>query len=614
MTTISHSPQRTDNHQPALDAPAEPRVHCPLCEEAPLPDLPAFSADESVLSTERRNLFWRAGGALLALGAGAVAVPRSVRAAPSQQEPPPPAMRSPRNGSVTAAATAAVVPPSEVMALTRMGFGLRPLSLSEYAALGSDANGRFTAFVEQQLNPAAIVDTECDNRLAAQGFKTLGKTLGQLWSEHTHNDEIEWYERILPILETQDATFIRAVYSKRQLAEVMADFWHNHFNIYGWDFWGATTWVQYDRDVIRANLFGNFRTMLEAMAKSVAMLYYLDNISNSSAGPNENFARELFELHGMGAENYQGVVKASTIAKIPAGQPGAGLPIGYCDSDVYETTRCLTGWRLNKDTGAFAFEEPEHDRYRKSILGVEIAEFGGVTDGDVVFDLIANHPRTGRYIARKLARRLIGDTPPERVVEEAATVFYNERNAPDQLKKVVRSILMAPEFRAVWGEKIKRPYEFAVGILRSSNVNWTPNDNFYWSYSGMGQQLFGWRPPNGYPDLKEDWSSTMPMLQRWRFINWLLEQRVGGEGPDKDNYRMDFNAQTPPAIKSPYELVDFWARRILGYYLPAEEREPIALLLASGRNPDYDLPDDQLKERLRFGVALIYMSPSFQLR
>ncbi|OUC07227.1 hypothetical protein RY27_16130, partial [Litorilinea aerophila] len=159
------------------------------------------------------------------------------------------------------------------------------------------------------------------------GFTALDKSLAQLWADHVQGDQ----DRYLPAWEVERATFIRAVYSKRQLVEVLADHWHNHFNVYGFDYWIAPVFVHYDRDVIRGHMLGNFRQMLEAVAQSPAMLFYLDNQSNSGGSPNENYARELFELHTMGAENYLGVRSPED----PALVDGNGNRVGYIDADVY---------------------------------------------------------------------------------------------------------------------------------------------------------------------------------------------------------------------------------------------------------------------------------------
>jgi uncharacterized protein (DUF1800 family) len=498
------------------------------------------------------------------------------------------------------------LPSAAVIAFGRMAFGATPSDWAAFQALGGDDEARLTAYVDQQLNPSAIDNSGCDAILAAQGFTTFSKSLEQLWADHVLGEA----DRYQPAAEVEKATFIRALHSKRQLFEVLVNHWHDHFNVYAWDYSIAPVFVHYDRDVIRRHALGNFREMLEAVAQSPAMLYFLDNQSNSGDRPNENYARELFELHGMGAENYFGVRSIDD----PAIKDEQGNRLGYVDSDVYGATTCFTGWRIHEDTGIFTFDDSAHFPYTKIVLGKVIPEFQGIQDGKQVLDLLAFHPASARYICRRLCRRLISDNPPQSVVQAAADVFIANKNAPDQLKKVVRTILLSPEFRAIWGEKLKRPFDFSVSLMRALEANYLPEDHFFWSYDSIGQGLFGWRPPNGYPDDRESWSGTMPMLQRWRHCNWLFGWTIGGEGTDADTYRLRPETQTPAHLVTPTELVDFWSRRILGQLLPDNERQSIIDFMASGRNAEFDLPADQIDERLRQMVALICLSPSFQWR
>jgi uncharacterized protein (DUF1800 family) len=533
-------------------------------------------------------------GTLAAGAAVTSAVTRPARA----QEPPTytPAMRSPYRAMEAALASTPEPVSLFVLATNRMGFGQRPGDYTEFSNLGADNEARFAAYVEQQLNPASIDDSACDAILTAQNFQTLGKSRQNLWQQHQRAQGLEWWERILPMTETHIATYYRAVYSKRQLQEVLVDFWHNHFNVYGWDTPSASTWASYDRDVIRANTLGNFRKMLGAVSQSISMLYFLDNISNSAGGPNENYARETFELHTMGSENYMGVIKAIG----PNGEyqhPAPPLPDGvaskYVDEDVYNATLVFTGWRLDDETGQFYFDNAEHHKYSVNVLGKVIESGLGLASGDNLLDLLAFHPGTARYIARKLCRRLISDNPPETIVQAAADVFYAHRNASDQIRRTVRTILTSSEFRSAWGEKIKRPFEFIVSAIRATSANFAWSDSLDWRIDGLGQPLFGWRPPDGYPDRKEAWSSTMPMLQRWRFINWIMDSWTN----ESDVLRINILGQTPAEYKTSTSLVDYWSRRILARTLPPEESGPIVAFMASGKNPDAELPAEDISER-----------------
>jgi uncharacterized protein (DUF1800 family) len=447
-------------------------------------------------------------------------------------------------------------------------------------------------------------------------FVTLGKTQTQLWADHLVDNKKEWAFRTLPMTETRRATVLRAVYSKRQLQEVLMDFWHNHFNVYGWDGYAIHTWVQYDRDCIRAHVLGNFRTMLEAVATSPAMLYYLDNYINSRGGPNENWARELIELHTLGAENYLGVGRQNTVEGYSAGNP-----IGYVDDDVYEATRCFTGWRLNNstwekgvtNTGSFLYYDEWHDRFQKIVLGKQFPpDQAPMKDGRDVLDLLVAHPGTGRYIARKLVRRFISDQPPQRVIAEAAAVFTAQRNAPDQLKQVLAVILRSPEFAATFGEKIKRPFDFAMSLLRATNADIDFNnkdaDGWFWTYDQMGQPMFARRPPDGYPDVKEAWTNSTSILQRWRLTNSLIEGWIKG-------FSVNFASQMPTGVNTPNALADYWINRILGREMgKTDDRAEITRLLAQGKNLDAALTDAQITERVPRAVELILMSPDFQLK
>ncbi len=522
-----------------------------------------------------------------------------------------PAMRSPNRRVNAAGVGLPALPDVGIIAMNRMAFGPRAGDLQLFNNRAGTPEARLQSYVEEQLNPNSIPDPECDAKLAAEGFQTLDLSLQETWTAYVRREgeQNKDNDRYLPAKEVEKATFIRAVYSKRQLLEVLTEHWHDHFNVYGWDYWSAPVWNSYDRDVIRNNVLGNFRAMLEDVAQSPAMLYYLDNQSNEGGDPNENWAREVFELHGMGAENYLGVRNAND----PTIFDEDGNRIGYIDEDVYGATTCFTGWRFNGDTGTFEYDDSRHFPFQKVVMGQTFPSFQGIKDGHDVLDIIASHPGTARYVCRRLCKRLISDNPPESVVQAAADVFHANIDAADQLKKVTRTILLSPEFQNTWGQKVKRPFEYTVSILRAANGDLETSNSFFYTYSNTGQDLFRWSPPDGYPDNKEAWITTMPFLQRLRIANWLLGRKYK-EGPLEGKYRLDLVGQTPSAVRTPIEIVDFWSHRILGYALPANEYQPILDFMAFGRNPNQDLPEDAIEERLRHMIALIFMGPSFQWR
>jgi uncharacterized protein (DUF1800 family) len=511
-----------------------------------------------------------------------------------------------------------------IIVLSRMGYGTRPGDLDLFNALGTTDEERLRAYVAQQLDPDSMDDSEFEARYADAGYENLHKSQDELFYDHIANNPYEsnddaywdWYAK--PAYELVDASFLRAVYSKKQLVEVLADFWHNHLNVYFWQDDGVPLLVSYNRDVLRKHMLGNFRQMLEAAATHPSMLYYLNQNNSSDAGPNENFARELFELHTLGAENYLGVRDPNTVEK-----DANGIAIGYVDNDVYEAARAFTGWRVDDDihdyedgvekTGRFLYYKPWHDRFNKLILGKYIpADQPDMQDGRDILDLLANHPGTARHISRKLVRRFISDDPPESVVQAAAAVFTEHRDAPDQLKRVIETILLSPEFRLTWGQKIKRPVEAAISMLRALNTDFTQlPGGIPWMCSMMGQPMFERRPPDGYPDVKEAWANSMSLLYRWNFAVGIAENWLDDEDQQRI-VRTDLLGQTPPDVRTAEALADFWISRLLNRPLSEVDRQAVIAVMAQDSDPQESLPEDHVEYVLPAMVEVILMSPDFQ--
>lgn len=551
-----------------------------------------------------------------------------------------------------------VSPP--VVALNRLSFGISERDLAAFNALGASPDERYERWIDQQLNPDSIDDSDCNQRIAntrlkikydainqARLLETLNATTEQLWPRV--EGMLAYQERIRPYDEVRVATWLRAVYSRRQLQEVMVDFWHNHFNVKAnSDQAIAATWPAYDR-LIRANVFGNFRYLVEEVGKSVAMMLYLDNASNRAAGGeggNENYARELFELHTLGSDNYLKFYNdRGQIETITHG--GQSYPVGYIDDDVYEASRCLTGWTLatgrdgRPNTGAFFYKPDWHDTYPKTVLASRSAP--GVApapniparqpdlkDGRDVFDLLSYHPGTARHLCTKLCRRLIADEPPKEVVDAAVEVWLANRTAPDQLRKVLRTILLAQVTRRTYGGKVRRPLEAIWAFLRATKaqlpsdveaVAGDANQGGYWGsmlYSSdqTGHALFGWDTPTGPPDVASYWANTNGLLTRWnQFYN--MTQTWGG------NVQIDVVGMTNMGA-SCSAIVDSWIARMCGFQVnPAVRRELITFLAYGGDTnqppkpsklaPDHNDPK-AVEDRVRAMVQLLAMSPDFNLR
>jgi uncharacterized protein (DUF1800 family) len=568
-----------------------------------------ISSDSSaVTAPNKRRTLLRAGGAVaaaVAVAAGAREAEASLRGFSSSTAPNKPLLNARKTGKPP-------MPALEVIVFNRLAFGWRPGDLEAFQKLPGGKDKKLQTWLETQLAPEKIDDSACDAKL--KDYESLTKPLEVCWADYFKNldekDDKKYQKMGIPTLETRLATITKMIFSKRQLHEVMVDFWHNHFNVHPErDDSIRPVFLSYDRDVIRANAFGNFRVMLEAVAKHPAMLRYLDNASSNRSGPNENYARELFELHTMGAENYRGVGRQRDVAGYAQGQPEA-----YVDDDIYEATRCFTGWRIDdntdepgfSNTGQFAFFQPWHDRFQKNVLGRYLPpDQPGMKDGRDVLDALAVHPGTARYIAKKLARRLISDKPPQRVIDAAAKVFLDKANAPDQIVHVIRSIVLSPEFSSVWGEKVKRPLERFVSGLRVLESNLVFNEDMLWQTYYQGQALFDHRPPDGYPDFREAWGSSSSLLRSWQFLNGLAHSW-------DDKFKTEV-LKTNAERRKPSEITDFWLERLLGRKPhPLEIRDDLIKYLADNGDINEAITnDDALKWRVQSAVGFILMSPDF---
>ncbi len=442
-------------------------------------------------------------------------------------------------------------------AFNRCGFGAKPGDYDRIRKLAPNAGEAAAAYLEQQLAPEKIDDERAE--YAVRRFETLSEPLGELFE----------YQQDLLQDELRRATVLRAVLSERQLYEVMAEFWSDHFNIDPSK--GDCKWLKVadDRDVIRKRALGKFPEMLRASALSPAMLWYLDGRVNRrehmGEKSNENYARELLELHTLGVHG------------------------GYSQQDVMEVARCLSGWTVrSKDQapyfqiGKVDFHPERHDFGAKTVLGHEFsaAPAGlkpeelvrrGHQELEQVLELATRHPSTAKHIATKLCRRFIADQPPANAVSAVADAFA--RTTGD-IRATLRALFSTEEFQNERGTKFKRPFQFVVSALRATEAETDAGLEVVDYLLRMGQVPFGYPTPDGYPEQAEPWLGTL--LWRWNFAVALSRNRIKGT-------RVDFAALTRNAGGN-----DALMAHLLGRTATAEEAQAyrdsgdgLALLLAS---------------------------------
>jgi uncharacterized protein (DUF1800 family) len=514
--------------------------------------------------------------------------------------------------------------------LNRTGFGPRPGDVERVKRIGIDK------FIDQQLHPERLEDSAAELRL--KNLDSLGMSIAEIYEKYPAPNQLarelglgkkglnqqakpndpastnaqgqpeagaddlaaelakkENRQKIFayyrehglkpPQLLLQELTeqkILRAVYSERQLQEVMADFWFNHFNIFygkGADKWLTT---DYEMNAIRPHTMGKFEDLLMATAKSPAMLFYLDNFQSSSPdaklperrgngrggrfqrrpgifggglgnpgpgnrqrqvereterdsmrddqqmgaeqqrraqaaqqfkkrkpGINENYARELMELHTLGVEG------------------------GYTQKDVQEVARCFTGWTINqpRKSGEFIFREWMHDDGEKVVLGHKIPAGGGKKDGEMVLDILAHHPNTAKFISTKLVRRLVSDNPPQALVDRVAGVYMKSNG---DIREMLRTIFTSPEFNSqdAYRAKIKSPFELAVSAIRALGGDTANTQQVAQFISRMGQPLYRYQPPTGFPDRAEQWVNTGSLLERLNFGLALSANKLRGTTVD----------------------------------------------------------------------------------
>lgn len=461
-------------------------------------------------------------------------------------------------GSVAASnGTGQPLPPRDFIALSRLTYGVRPEERDRVAEIG------VAGWIEEQLSPDTLEDTAAYLRI--RRYETLTMRANELR---------DWQPAPL-IHELQAATLLRQLYSRRQLYETIVEFWSDHFNI---SVEKEPCWFLKtvdDREVIRKQALGNFGDLLMASATSPAMLIYLDNQANEKSHPNENYARELLELHTLGVDG------------------------GYSQQDVMELARCLTGWSVKDHFwyGDFTFREELHDEGTKVVLGQTIQP-NGQREAQSIIEQLAIDSRTAHFLAKKAVRRFLGDAPQGELVQRAATAFLQSKgNIPAMLRVILLDGVANPNYPLA--PKYKRPLNFVTTALRSLNADVTqPNALLEKTLGRMGHLPFIWAMPDGYPDNDDFWSNNL--LPRWQFAYELMQGELDGVSVDLAAFAQKENA-------TPSERFDHLSLMLLG--VPLDEAAKQVIL--ESLYPDTRNDPTTLEAILAAGLMA---SPAFQWR
>jgi len=426
-------------------------------------------------------------------------------------------------------------------ALNRLAFGPRPGDVDKVVAQGVDA------WIDQQLHPERIDDAVLESRL--RSFDTLQMSNAELMQKfyepiqqarrEKKNDQGAVDQETIRQLQQASRRVVgdlvgqrilRAAGSSRQLNEVMVDFWFNHFNVFAGKGIDRFLLTGYERDTIRPHIWGRFEDLLMATAKSPAMLFYLDNARSvadpqhrdprvqrmiemrrpemaNKGGLNENYAREIMELHTLGVDG------------------------GYTQKDVTELARVFTGWTIDRRTGQFVFRPALHDAGAKTVLGVHFPAGGGIEEGEKMIHILAHSPATAHHIALQLCQRLVADDPPRALVDRVAKKFID---SDGDLRLTVKAVIDSPEFWNAndYRTKIKSPFEYVISAVRAVNATIDNPLPIARALQQIGEPLYGAQPPTGYSDQGEVWINTGALMNRLNFALALAANRLPGVQSD----------------------------------------------------------------------------------
>ena len=463
------------------------------------------------------------------------------------------------------------IPDPLVHFMNRTSFGIRESDYQRAGAMG------YATFVESQLLPSAANASVIEAAIATS-LPSINMTGAQLYLAYPPSENKDF----VALGELRAATLLRQVYSPNQLFEVMVEFWTNHFSIehvHGYDRIAKTI----DDQDMRKYALGKFKDLLNASARSPAMLFYLDNYVNVKTGAQDNYARELMELHTLGVDG------------------------GYTEDDVKNVARAFTGWGFNRTQISFLFSQRNHDTDEKIVLGKTLAKNRGMEDAQDVLDILAAHASTAKLIASKLVRRFVSDTPPAALVDKLAALFLSTGG---DITAMLRELFNSVDFVASADLKVKRPQEYVQSVLRVTDAKLsgtTYSRALSTVYEGLGQVWSNWSAPNGYPDVGSYWMNTTAWLGRWNFVFAALEGRLD-RGIVIDALALTASAKTPET------MVDKLSERLLRRKLSFADRAELISNAAAGASASDPVRSDLLSVRAREITALLLSSRYFNYR
>lgn len=460
--------------------------------------------------------------------------------------------------------------------LSRVTYGATPGMRAQVASLG------LSNWLALQLSPTRIADP-LGNKVTAL-YPRLDWSMSRVRAMQEQGDDYYKFLYEVGLLHIG-----KAIWSERQLFEVMVDFWSNHLNVPAPADKGSFARHRYDADVIRKHALGRFEDMLVASSTHPAMLAYLDNALSTKQQPNENYAREIMELHTLGVNG------------------------GYTERDIKQAALLLTGWEIT-DKGALRYVPARHYSRPVTILGVRHANGTGQT-GRIAQQRfvrsLASHPSTARYICRKLAVHFVSDTPSDELVGALASTYLRNKTA---IVPVLRQLFGSQEFAGAQAQKTRRPLERLVAVVRTLQPKFTGNKDalqqLYWMTTTAGQTPMAWPTPDGYADLAAKWQSPASALE---LIN-LTTALVHGWSPDKLGLpKAERLLAKPPSNRS--ATIDAIGRKVLGRLPTAQEKTAVAQLLSATKLPTSYRGQEWARSETGALAAIVLMtSPAFLSR